>query len=340
MSKALVIEVRDRGGRFETAERNVPEPAAGEIRIKVEACGICRGDELCRTGFWPGVSYPRIPGHEVVGTIDAVGSGVSGWSVGQRAGAGWVGGHCQNCFHCRRGDIGSCKSALINGLLSDGGYAQHMLVPAHVVVNIPSDCNWSAAEIAPLMCAGVSTFNPLRNSGVRAGELVAIQGIGGLGHLAVQFARKMGYRVAAISSGADKEELSRQLGAHIYIDTSKNDATAALQKLGGASLILATAPNAEAIGGLVEALRMNGKMIIVAAPHEKVSVNTNYLLGHRASIMGWPGGTPADIEDTLEFAHLFDVRPMVEVFPLKDATKAYERMEQNKVRFRAVLDCR
>ena len=269
-----------------------------------------------------------------------IGRDVSDWALGQRVGAGWVGGHCQNCFQCHRGDIGSCKSALINGLLSDGGYAQYMMVPAHVVVNIPNDCNWSAAEIAPPMCAGVSTFNPLRNSGVRASELVAIQGIGGLGHLAVQFARKMGYRVAAISSGADKEELSRKLGAHTYIDTSKNDATAALQKLGGASLIIATAPNAESIGGLVEALRMNGKMIIVAAPHEKVSVNTNYLLGHRASIMGWPGGSPPDVEDTLEFAHLFDVRPMVEVFPLKDATKAYERMEQNKVRFRAVLDCR
>jgi D-arabinose 1-dehydrogenase-like Zn-dependent alcohol dehydrogenase len=340
MSKSVVVEVRTRGGALELAERPVPEPAEDQVRIKVEACGICRGDDVCRMGFWPGIEYPRIPGHEVIGIVDAVGSGVEGIEIGERVGTGWNAGYCENCYACRRGDFAGCKNANINGIFNDGGYAQFMTVAEHAIVRIPQDCDWTSAEIAPLLCAGVSTFNPLRNSGVRAGELVAVQGIGGLGHLAVQFAQRMGYRVAAISSGADKQDLAHELGAHIYIDGSQIDPAEALRKLGGASLILSTAPNAAAIGALVEGLRMNGKMIVVAAPHEKVAINTLHLLGNRAGIMGWPGGTPADSEDTIAFSLMTNVKPMVEVFPLKDANIAYERMQSNKVRFRAVLDCR
>ncbi len=340
MSKSLVVEVRTRGGDFEFTERPIPEPGEAEVRIRVEACGICRGDDVCRLGFWPGISYPRVPGHEVIGVIDALGSGVAGFALGERVGAGWNAGYCEECYQCRRGDFAGCKNSSINGIFNDGGYAQFMTVAEHALVRIPAECDWSSAELAPLLCAGVSTFSPLRNSGVRAGELVAIQGIGGLGHLAVQFAHRMGYRVAAISSGADKKDLAHQLGAHIYIDGSQIDPAEALRNLGGAALILATAPNAEAIGALVEGLKMNGKMIIVAAPHDKVQINSLHLLGNRAAVMGWPGGSPADSEDTIAFALMTNCRPLVEVFPLSEANRAYEQMQTNKVRFRAVLDCR
>lgn len=340
MSTSKVVEVRTRGGDLELTERSIPEPALDQVRLKIEACGICRGDDVCRLGFWPGISYPRIPGHEVIGIIDAVGDGVVGWEIGERVGTGWNAGYCEDCYDCRRGDFAGCKNSNINGIFNDGGYAHYMTVSEHALVRIPQDCNWTSEEIAPLVCAGVSTFTPLRKCGVQAGSLVAIQGIGGLGHLAVQYANKMGFRVAAISSGADKRALAEQLGAHVYIDTSSADPVEVLRSMGGASLILATAPNAKAIGALTEGLAMNGKMIIVAAPHEPVEVNALHLLSHRASVMGWPGGTPADSEDTIAFSMMTGVKPMVEVFPLAEAGQAYEHMANNHARFRVVLDCR
>lgn len=336
----MVVEVCTSGGDLVVGERPIPEPAVDQIRIKVDACGICRGDNVCRMGYWPGISYPRIPGHEVVGTVDAVGAGVADWRVGDRVGTGWNAGYCENCYECRRGDFAGCRANNINGIFNDGGYAQYMTVSEHAAVRIPAHCTWSSEEIAPLLCAGVSTFAPLRGSGVRAGELVAVHGIGGLGHLAIQFANRMGFHVAAISSSADKQDLAYELGAHLFIDSTKFDPVDALRRAGGAALILATAPDPQAIGNLVEALKMNGKMIVVAAPHEKVAVNTLHLLANRAAVMGWPGGSPADSEDTLAFALLTNVKPRVEVFELGRAGEAYERMLSNQVRFRAVLNCR
>lgn len=340
MGKALFVEVRQRGGGLEQTQRDVPTPPPGHVRIKVEACGICRGDELCLNGHWPGVSYPRVPGHEVVGIVDALGAGVDAYAVGQRVGAGWAGGNCQTCDDCKRGRTQSCRNGLINGLLTDGGYSQYMIVPSHALVRIPDECDWDSASIAPLMCAGVTVFNPLRHSGVKPGSWAAVQGIGGLGHLGIQFARKMGYRVAAISSGSGKRELSLQLGAEVYIDTSKEDAVEVLRKRGGASIILATAPDAKAISALVEALGRFGKMYVVAAPREKLEVNGHHLLGNCAAIQGWAGGSSADVEETVAFATAFGIKPMVEVFALSDADSAYQKMLSNTVRFRSVLDCR
>jgi len=340
MTVASFVQVRQRDSALESVHRDLNEPDVGELRIRVEACGICRGDELCRKGHWPGMTFPRVPGHEVVGVVDAIGDGVSGWSMGQRVGAGWVGGHCQNCDACKRGQIQACESGSINGLLRDGGYAQYMIVSAQVAIRIPPACNWESAQIAPLMCAGVTTFNPLSCSGIKPGALVAVQGIGGLGHLAIQFARKMGFIVAAVSSGADKEKLALELGANIYINAAKDDPVAILRKRGGASLILCTAPDAGSIGQIVEGLARFGQMVVVAAPHEKVAINPLFLLANCASVRGWAGGTPSDVEDTIAFANAFDVKPMVETFSLSQAESAYGKMQSNKVRFRSVLDCR
>ena len=340
MTAALFVQVGERGGALESVQRELPEPGAGQLRIRVEACGICRGDELCRKGHWPGVTYPRVPGHEVVGIIDKVGEGVSGWSKDQRVGAGWVGDQCHKCDACRRGHMMACEKSSINGLLRDGGYAQYMTIPCEMAVKIPQECTWDSAEIAPLMCAGVTMFNPLSRNGIKAGALVAIQGIGGLGHLGIQFARKMGFRVAAISGGADKERLSIELGAHIYINASKEDPVAILNKHGGAALIMCTAPDAGSISQIVDGLARFGKMVVVAAPADKVAVSVFSLLPKCASIQGWAGGTPSDVEDTIAFATAFDIKPMVETFPLSEADRAYKQMESNKVRFRSVLDCR
>jgi alcohol dehydrogenase/propanol-preferring alcohol dehydrogenase len=336
MPNATAVQVPSKGADFETVSRAVPEPTAGQVRIKLEACGVCHGDVVCKLGFWPGITYPRVPGHENIGIIDAVGEGVEQFRVGQRVGSGWHAGHCGKCGACRRGLYMECAKGSINGIFNDGGYAEYMTVSEDAVVAIP-ETNWSAAELAPLMCAGVTVFNALRQSGARAGDVVAVQGIGGLGHLAVQFARKMGFRTIAISSGDSKRELSMQLGAHEYVDASASDAAKALQQLGGARAIIATAPNAQAISELVPGLGMDGKMVVVAAPPDKLAIDSMHLLSHRAGIMGWPGGTPADIEETVAFALLTDCKPMVETFPLKEANAAFKAMMESKVRFRGVL---
>jgi D-arabinose 1-dehydrogenase-like Zn-dependent alcohol dehydrogenase len=329
------VVVPQPGAAFISLNREIPEPGAGAVRLKVEACGICHSDSMVKEGHWPGLEYPRAPGHEVAGTVDAVGPAVTGWKPGDRAGIGWHGDHCGQCDACRSGDFLFCASGQITGFTFDGGYQQYMLASVKGLARIPDSLPF--AEAAPLLCAGVTTFNSLRHSGAVAGDLVAVHGIGGLGHLGVQFARYFGFRVAAISRGADKEELALRLGAHRYIDSSKQDAAAELAKMGGARVILATAPSGAAISTLTGGLGRNGKLLIVAAPPDPIQVNAGQLIGGRKSIQGWAAGTSRDSEDTLNFCALAGIRPMIEIFPLADAAAAYERMLSNRARFRVVL---
>ena len=336
MSKMRVAQVTRPNGPFEIVEREIPEPGAGSVRVKVEACGICHSDAMTKEGAWPGIQYPRVPGHEIAGSIDAVGAGVAGWKKGQRVGVGWHGGHCGYCDSCRRGDFVTCQVApQIPGIAYDGGYAEYMTVPASALALIPEGL--SAVDAAPLMCAGVTTFNPLRNSGARPGDLVAILGIGGLGHLGIQFAAKMGFRTVAIASGMDKEPLARKLGAWAYIDSKTQDPSAELLKLGGAKIILATVTNGDAMSAVLGGLGVNGKLIIVGAAAEPLQVAGIPLLLGRRSIVGWPSGSSIDSQDTLAFSALTGVRSMNEVFPLERAAEAYDHMMSGKARFRAVL---
>jgi len=323
------------GGGWELVERDVPEPGVGQVRVKVEACGICHSDALVQEGLWPGLQYPRVPGHEIAGRVDAVGDNVTSWTGGQRVGVGWHGGHCFVCEQCRRGDFAMCVNRKVTGIDFDGGYATHVIVPAAVLAAIPDDL--PAEEAGPFMCAGVTVFNALRNSGARAGEVVAVHGIGGLGHLGVQYARRMGFETVAINRGNDKEALARKLGAHHYIDATAQDPVAELQKLGGASVILATAPNAQAISGLVDGLAPNGKLLVPAAPAEPLTINVFSLIMKRSSVAGWYSGTARDSQDTLEFSALSGVHPMIEKYPLDRVAEAYEQMHSGKVRFRVVL---
>ncbi len=334
MQRMNAVQVSRPGGNFEPVERTVPEPGPGQVRIKVEACGVCHSDQLVKEGHWPGITYPRVPGHEVVGRIDGVGSGVTAWRAGERVGVGWHGGHCFQCDACRRGDFINCERAHVTGIHSDGGYASHMLARQEALARFPASLD--GAEAAPLLCAGITTFNALRNSGARPGDRVAVQGIGGLGHLGVQFAAQMGFVTIAVSAGKDKEGLARKLGAAHYIDAAGADPAAELQKLGGAHLILATAPNAKAISPLVGGLTARGKLLIVAAADQPLSIVPLTLLSGR-SVAGWPSGTARDSEDTLSFSQVRGVRPMVELFPLGKAAEAYEHMLSGKARFRVVL---
>jgi propanol-preferring alcohol dehydrogenase len=334
MPKMKAVQVSKAGAAFETVERDVPEPGPGQIRIKVEACGMCHSDVFVRSGGFPGLVLPRIPGHEIAGRVDAVGAGVTGWRVEERAGVGWHGGHCFQCNACRRGLFINCQNAKITGISHDGGYAEYVVVPAESAARIPETL--AAVDAGPLLCAGVTTFNSLRNSGARPGDTVAVQGIGGLGHLAIQYAAQMGFRTVAISRGADKEELARQLGAHEYIDTEKVSAAEGLNKLGGADLVLATAPNGAAIASTVNGLKARGKLLIVAAPHEPFQVSAFPLLSGK-SIAGWPSGSAIDSEDAMAFSALTGVRPRVEIFKLEQAEEAYAKVMENRVRFRAVL---
>ena len=334
MAKMRAVQVAKAGGPFEVVEREVPAPGRGQVRVKVEACGICHSDALTRGGRFPGLTLPRVPGHEIAGKVDAVGADVSTFAAGDRVGVGWHGGHCFVCDACRRGLFINCEKAKITGITHDGGYAEYAVVPAESLARIPEGLD--AADAGPLLCAGITTFNALRNSGARPGDTVAVLGIGGLGHLGIQYASKMGFRTVALSRGADKEALAKKLGAHVYVDTQAASAAEGLQKLGGADLVLATAPHSDAIAATVGGLRPRGKLLIVAASFEPLAVNALGLLSGK-SIAGWPSGSAIDSEDTMRFSALTGVRPQIERFKLEEAEQAFARVMENRVRFRAVL---
>jgi D-arabinose 1-dehydrogenase-like Zn-dependent alcohol dehydrogenase len=335
MAKMQAVQVASAGGPLELVEREIPEPAAGQVRVKVEACGICHSDSLTKEGHWPGLQFPRVPGHEIAGVVDQLGAGVEGWTLGQRVGVGWHGGHCGHCENCRHGDFVLCRNGLIPGISYDGGYAEYMVAPQEALARIPDDL--SDIDAAPLLCAGITTFNALRNSGARAGDVVAILGIGGLGHLGVQFAHKMGFVTAAIARGQDKAPLAKQLGAHHYIDSETQNVADALQALGGARVILATATSGKAMSAALGGLGINGKLIAVGVSDEPVQVSVTQFIMGRNSVQGWPSGTAADSQDTLAFSALSGVKPMTEEYPLSRAAEAYERMMSGKARFRVVL---
>src|SRR5712675_490349 len=334
MATMRVVQVSRPNGPFEIVDRPIPEPDAGAVRIKVLACGICHSDSLTKQGLYPGLQYPRVPGHEVAGVVDAVGSGVADWKPGQRVGVGWNGGYCGHCDPCRRGQFFACVTGQVTGISYDGGYAEYMIAPASAVALMPADL--PPAEAAPLMCAGLTTFNALRNSGARPGDVVAVLGLGGLGHLGVQYAAKMGFKVVGIARGKDKEPLARKLGAAIYIDSQAQDPAAELLKLGGAKVVLATATSGEAMSAVYGGLAVNGTMLIVGAA-ASMQVSPMLLLMGCRSIKGWYSGTSIDSQDTLAFSLRTGVRPMTESYPLERATEAYERMMSGKARFRVVL---
>jgi D-arabinose 1-dehydrogenase-like Zn-dependent alcohol dehydrogenase len=323
------------GADFEIVEREIPKPEAGQVRIKVQACGVCHSDVFTKEGAWPGIQYPRVPGHEIAGIIDELGPGVSTRKQGQRVGVGWHGGQDNTCPSCRRGDFRNCRNLKIPGISYDGGYQQYMLAPIEALVPIPETLN--AVEAAPLLCAGITTYNALRHSGAFPGDLVAVQGIGGLGHLGVQFASKFGYRVAAIGRGPENGALAKKLGASLYIDSKSTNAAEALQKLGGAQVILATAPSSKAMSELIDGLGPNGKLIVIGADFDPIQVSPVQLITGSRSIQGWAAGTAADSEDTLRFAELSGVRPMIETYPLEKAGEAYARMLSGNAQFRVVL---
>jgi D-arabinose 1-dehydrogenase-like Zn-dependent alcohol dehydrogenase len=329
------VQVLKPGSPLELVERPMPEPGPGKVRVKVEACGICHSDSFTVEGHYPGILYPRVPGHEIAGHVDALGPGVTAWRVGQRVGVGWHGGHCGVCANCRRGDFVLCVVMQVPGIAYDGGYADYMIAPQEALAAIPDDL--TAIEAAPLLCAGITTFNSLRNSGAGPGDLVAILGIGGLGHLGVQFAVKMGFNTVAIARGPDKAKLALELGAHRYIDSEAEDAAKVLAGLGGAKVILATVTNAKAMSALIEGLGVDGKLLVVGVSPEPIGVSPLQLIGKRRSVAGWPSGRAADSEDTMRFSALEGVRPMIEIVPLTEAAKGYARMMKGDARFRVVL---
>jgi len=330
-----VAQISKPGADFEIVEREIPEPGAGQVRIKVQACGVCHSDVLTKEGLWPGIQYPRIPGHEVAGIVDEVGAGVSEWEKGQRVGVGWHGGHDGTCRECRRGDFRNCRNLKIAGISYDGGYQQYMVAPMEALVAIPESL--SDVDAAPLLCAGITTYNAIRHSGALPGDLVAVQGIGGLGHLGIQFANKFGYNVAAVGRGSENAALAKKLGASVYIDSASTNAAEALQKLGGAQVIVATAPSSKAMSELVDGLGPNGKLMVIGATFDPIEVTPIQLISESRTIQGWAAGTPADSEDTLRFAELSGVRPMIETYPLEKAEEAYARMMSGKAQFRVVL---
>ncbi|MET0658958.1 MAG: alcohol dehydrogenase [Steroidobacteraceae bacterium] len=335
MPRMKVAQVARANATLEVIERDVPDPKARQVRIKVQACGVCHSDMFTVAGAFPGIEYPRVPGHEVVGIIDAIGTDVPDWKPGMRVGVGWHGGHCGHCSSCRRGDFITCVRGQIPGISYDGGYAEYMIAPFEALASIPDDLK--SEDAAPLLCAGITTFNALRHSGAHAGDLVAVLGIGGLGHLGVQFAAKMGFETVAIARGADKGPLAKKLGAHSYIDSTTQNAADELTQLGGAKVILATVTDAKSMSAVVPGLGVDGKLLVVGASGEPIEVPPLLLISARRSIAGWPSGTSADSEDTLQFSALTNVRPMIEVFPLAQAAEAYQRMMSGKARFRVVL---
>ena len=329
------VQVSKPNGPFEIVERGIPEPGAAQVRIKVQACGICHSDSMMKEGLFPGVQYPRVPGHEVAGIIDAVGDNVTEWKIGQRVGVGWHGGQCGHCESCRRGDFFACRYVQTTGFTYDGGYADYMIASAQALALIPDQL--SAIETAPLMCAGITTYNALRNSGARVGDVVAILGVGGLGHLGIQFAAKMGFKTVAIARGKDKEEMVKKLGAIHYIDSQSQNAVEELVKMGGAKVILGTVPSGKAMSAVLGGLGVNGKLVIIGASDEPLQVPTNQFLSGRQSVVGWYSGSSIDSQDTLSFSALSNVRSMNEVFPLERTSEAYELMMSGKARFRVVL---
>ena len=335
MAQMTAVQISRAGGPFEVVKREVPVPGPNQVRIKVQACGVCHSDVFVKEGHWPGLHYPRVTGHEVAGVIDEVGAGVTAWKKGQRVGVGWHGGHCGQCVPCRHGDFITCLNLQITGFSDDGGYAQYMIASSAALAAIPHSI--TPAEAAPILCAGITTFNSLRHSGARAGDLVAVQGLGGLGHLGIQFASKMGYRTVAIGRGKDKEPLARKLGAVRYLDVETVNVAEELSRLGGAAVILATAPNSKAMSDLIDGLGVGGKLLVVGASADPISVTPIQLIGQRRSIQGWPSGSARDSEETLNFCALTGIRPMIETFPLEQAAAGYERMLSGKARFRVVL---
>jgi D-arabinose 1-dehydrogenase-like Zn-dependent alcohol dehydrogenase len=334
MMRAAVVPSAG-AGRLELRELATPEPGPGEVRIKVDACGVCHSDVLTMLDLWPGISYPRAPGHEIAGVIEALGPQTNGWEVGDRVGLGWHGGHDGTCDRCRRGDFITCRSLRIPGIAYDGGYAQYVIAPAVALARIPDEL--SAVEAAPLMCAGVTTFNSLRNSTARPGDLVAILGIGGLGHLGVQYAAKMGFNTVAVARGRDKEELARSLGAAEYLDSQTADIGAELQQLGGAKLVLSTITSAAAMKPALDGLGVDGQLLVVGASQDPLPVNTSAMIGGRQSIKCWPSGTCVDSEETMRFSVQTGVRAMIETTPIDRAQEAYDRMMSGAARFRMVL---
>jgi D-arabinose 1-dehydrogenase-like Zn-dependent alcohol dehydrogenase len=335
MAKMKVAQISKPGGDFEIVEREIPTPGAGHVRIKVHACGVCHGDDLVKEGHWPGLQYPRVPGHEIAGVIDEAGASVTTWKKGQRVGVGWHGGQDGTCNACRRGEFLHCQNAKVCGITFDGGYAEYVVAPIEALAALPDSLDF--ADAGPLLCAGVTTFNALRYSGAGPGDLVAVQGIGGLGHLGIQFANKFGYRVAAVGRGSENAALAKNLGAHVYIDSKATKAAEELQKFGGAKVILATAPNAKSMSELFNGLGTNGKMIVVGASMEPIEVTPVQLIMGGRTLQGWASGIPADSEDTLRFSELTGVRPMIEKFPLAKAGEAYQRMIEGHAQFRVVL---
>jgi D-arabinose 1-dehydrogenase-like Zn-dependent alcohol dehydrogenase len=334
--RARYVQVASPRAPLEVITREVPEPQPGEVRVQVEACGVCHSDSVTVAGLFPFVTYPRVPGHEIVGVVEAIGGGVPNWKVGQRAGIGWYGGHCRRCEPCRRGDLVACRNPLIPGVTYDGGYADYVVAPAEALASVPDSLK--SVDAAPLLCAGITTFNALRNSGARPPDTVAILGIGGLGHLGVQFAAKMGFNTVAIARGAEKEKFAHDLGARHYIDSTSGDVAASLQKLGGARVILATVTDADAMSAALGGLGYKGEFVIVGVPGKPIQASVPGLVSQRQSIHGWPSGTSIDSEDTLKFSDMTGVLPMIERYPLDRAAEAYDRMMTGKARFRVVLE--
>jgi D-arabinose 1-dehydrogenase-like Zn-dependent alcohol dehydrogenase len=336
--QARFVQVDNAGAPLKLVTREVREPGPGEVRVRVEACGVCHSDSATVQGHFPFISYPRVPGHEVVGTVESVGKDVPQWKAGQRAGIGWYGGHCRRCEPCRRGDLVACRNPFIPGVTYDGGYADYVVAPAEALAAVPDSLK--STDAAPLLCAGITTFNALRNSGARPPDTVAILGMGGLGHLGVQFAAKMGFNTVAIARGADKERFAHELGARHYIDSTGTDVAAALQQLGGARVILATVTDAQAMSAALGGLGYSGKFVIVGIPAGPIQAAVPGMVMQRQSIHGWPSGTAIDSEDTLRFSEITGVLPLIETFPLERAPEAYERMMSGKARFRVVLETR
>jgi len=328
------VQVND-SGAWEHIEKELAMPAVNQVRIKVEACGVCHSDIYVKNNLWPNIQFPRIPGHEIAGVIDTVGTNITKWKPGQRVGVGWAGARCGQCTACRLGNFILCENHRITGLHYDGGYEQYMIAPVEALAAIPDELFF--AEAAPLMCAGITTFNALRHSTARAGDIVAIQGIGGLGHLAIQFANKMGFETVALSKGADKETLAKKLGAHLYLNSEKQNIRDELQKLGGARIILATAPSGKAISPLIDALSSKGELVIVGASNDPIEVTATQLISRNRSIKGWPSGSAIDTEETLKFCALTGIRPMIQQYSLDQAAEAYDAMMTNKARFRSVI---